>query len=208
MPSFRDTLASSIFPAVIGMLLMIFSASSQAQTVDGPVLIEALKKGGYVIFVRHAATDPTTVDKEKPAVADCSTQRNLSRQGRIDARSLGQAFDRLQIPVGQIFASPYCRTMETARLAFGKAVPAEGLIEQQPQTEITAKIAESGLRPYLMMTPATGTNTVLVSHGFNLKSITGYGPVESEASIFLANNDGSFSLIARVLISTWNTLKL
>ena len=52
---------------------------------------------------------------------DCATQRNLTDKGRAEARALGEHVKRLKIPIGEVLASPFCRTMETARLAFGKA---------------------------------------------------------------------------------------
>ena len=51
---------------------------------------------------------------------DCSRQRNLTAKGRREARSIGSALRRLDIPVGEAPASPYCRTRQTARLAFGR----------------------------------------------------------------------------------------
>ena len=181
-------------------------ALAQPAQLEGKALIDALKKGGYVLFVRHAATDMSISDKEQVVIADCTTQRNLSAQGRIEARAMGTAFDRLQIPVGQVLSAPFCRTMETARLAFARADMAEALIEQRPQNESTAKLAEAGLRPLLAKVPAAGTNTILVSHGFNLRSISGFGPNEGEAAVYQPDAKGGFNLIARVPVANWATL--
>ena len=52
---------------------------------------------------------------------DCASQRNLTDKGRGEARAIGEHVKRLGIPIGTVLASPFCRTMETARLAFGKA---------------------------------------------------------------------------------------
>ena len=181
-------------------------ALSQAAQIEGKALTDALKKGGYVVFIRHAATDMSIADKEQVVITDCSTQRNLSAQGRIDARDMGTAFDRLQIPVGQVLSAPYCRTIETARLAFARAEASEALIEQRPQNETTAKMAEAGLRPLLAKVPAVGTNTILVSHGFNLRSVSGFGPAEGEAVIYQPDAKGGFNLVARVLVARWGAL--
>ena len=53
-------------------------ALSQPTQMEGKVLTDALKKGGYVLFIRHAATDMSIGDKEQVVISDCSTQRNLS----------------------------------------------------------------------------------------------------------------------------------
>ena len=86
----------------------------------GPNLVTALQGGGYVIYFRHAETDFSQTDTDTRNLADCSTQRNLIPEGRADARAIGQAFRALRIPVGRVLASKYCRTRQTARLAFGR----------------------------------------------------------------------------------------
>ena len=181
-------------------------ALSQPTQLEGKALTDVLKKGGYVLFIRHAATDMSIGDKDPVVITDCSTQRNLSAQGRIDARTMGTAFDRLQIPVGQVLSAPYCRTMETARLAFARADASEALIEQKPQNETTAKVAEAGLRPLLAKVPTAGNNTVLVSHGFNLRSISGFDPAEGEVVVYQPDGKGGFNLVARVPVANWSAL--
>jgi hypothetical protein len=52
-------------------------------------LVRALRRGGYVIYFRHAATDPSPDDADPVVLSDCDTQRNLSAAGRTQARSLG-----------------------------------------------------------------------------------------------------------------------
>jgi broad specificity phosphatase PhoE len=68
---------------------------------------------------RHAATDFSKPDRDPVVVSDCSTQRNLSAQGRADARAIGRGVRQLALPVGKVYASAYC-TLETARLRSGE----------------------------------------------------------------------------------------
>ena len=192
--------------AVLAAVLFSSSAHAQPAMLEGRALTEALKKGGYTLFFRHTATDQSKGDQDKPVIADCRTQRNLSREGRVEARSIGQTFDQLQIPVGQILASPYCRAMETARLGFARAEPTDALVEQKPQNDATAKIAESGLRPLLAAAPIAGTNTVLVSHGFNLRVISGFALAEGETAVYRPDGKGGFDLVARVTAAKWAAL--
>src|SRR4051812_30257389 len=81
-----------------------------------PPLVERLRRGGYVLALRHAATDQSMADNTRD-LRDCSKQRNLSAAGRRQAQAIGRALRRLRIPVGTVLASPYCRTRATARLA-------------------------------------------------------------------------------------------
>lgn len=196
----------SAFVIALTLQLAAPNAVAQPAMLDGQNLTDALKKGGFNIFIRHTSTDALPADQDKPDLADCKTQRGLSRQGRIEARAIGQAVDQLQIPVGQVLASPYCRAMETARLAFARATANDALIEQKPQNDATAKVAEAGLRPLLAAVPASGTNTMLVSHGFNLRSISGFGPAEGEAAVYLPDGKGGFALVARMPVAKWASL--
>lgn len=190
----------------LGALLLSTTAQAQPALLEGRALTDALIKGGYTLFFRHTATDQSIGDQDKPVVTDCTTQRNLSREGRIEARAIGQTIDSLQIPIGRVFASPYCRAMETARLGFARAEANEALVEQKPQNDVTAKIAEAGLRPLLAAVPSPGTNTVLVSHGFNLRSIAGFSLAEGESAIYLPDGKGNFNLVARILPAKWSGL--
>ena len=67
-------------------------------------LAERLRRGGYVLAFRHAATDFSTTDTTRD-LRDCSRQRNLTAKGRRQARSIGREFRRLGIPVGRVLAS-------------------------------------------------------------------------------------------------------
>ena len=68
--------------------------------------------------MRHAGTEHVAPDPQAFDLRDCSTQRGLSEEGRAEARLIGKSFVRLGIPVGQVLSSPYCRCLETGRLAF------------------------------------------------------------------------------------------
>lgn len=83
-----------------------------------------LRQGGYVIYFRHTKTDFS----QKDTVADydnCAGQRNLTDEGRTQAKDIGVAMKVLGIPVGRVVASPYCRTRETAQLAYAVYVDAK-----------------------------------------------------------------------------------
>src|SRR2546423_4067563 len=94
---------------------------SPSDALSGPALVNALRRGGYVIYFRHTSTDFGQNDEGMTSYDDCTKQRNLTEQGRAEARAIGVAIAKLQIPIGDVLASPYCRTLETARLIFGRA---------------------------------------------------------------------------------------
>ena len=76
-----------------------------------------MQDGGKVIYLRHAATNQKEVDTGR--LGDRAGQRNLSAAGIAQARALGNAFRTLNIPMGEVLASPVFRARDTAELAFG-----------------------------------------------------------------------------------------
>ena len=82
-------------------------------------LIAELKKGGKLIFIRHAYA-PGGGDPENFNLYDCNTQRNLSQSGRDQAKKIGNFFKDNKIPIDKIFSSEWCRCKETASIAFNK----------------------------------------------------------------------------------------
>src|SRR5215471_3402934 len=94
-----------------------------AAELKGEALFAALKQGDYIIYLRHAASNTSQNDADPIDVKDCATQRNLSEDGRTMAKEIGAAFKALSIGVDKVLSSPYCRTKDTAILAFGRAEP-------------------------------------------------------------------------------------
>ncbi|MDJ0851025.1 MAG: histidine phosphatase family protein [Myxococcota bacterium] len=133
--------------------------------LEGPALLGALQKGGYVILMRHTSTEHVAPDPAFFDVADCDTQRNLSEQGRSEAKRVNEATKKLGIRIGDVLSSPYCRCLETGRLAFGRAEAAEilSVFDRLPPLEKEERGA--ALRKLLGTKPAqAGTNTVLITH--------------------------------------------
>ena len=154
-----------------------------------------------MIVFRHAFTDMTQTDRDPFVVADCSTQRNLTESGRNQARMIGAEFSRLGIPVDAVLASPYCRTRETAQLAFGTH-QAEAALQQQLSGD-TASRADA-LNRLFSSPPPAGRNTVMVTHITNL-TLVGL-PLHLEGDSFVLRPTGtSWSAIAFVEAAQWAT---
>ena len=76
---------------------------SQARTAHGPVLL-----------MRHAQTDPGVGDPPGFVLERCATQRNLSPDGREQARSFGARLAALGLRPTAIRSSRWCRCLHTA----------------------------------------------------------------------------------------------
>jgi broad specificity phosphatase PhoE len=169
------------------------------------VPVEQLREGGYVVTFRHAATDSgvdTTDD-----LSDCSRQRNLDSAGRRQSREIGRAFERLDIAVGQVMASPFCRTRDTARLAFGRVQPTRALLS----VEFFASPQEGrreGLRRLLRAEPRQGTNTVLVTHGSAILDALGEEPEEGDAVIVEpGRGKRGYAVVTTVPVDDWRSAR-
>ncbi len=95
--------------------------------LEGRELLDVLRKGGLVFLMRHMSTDSFVPEEGAQEKDACANQRNLDERGKREAKGVGQDIKRLEIPVGQVLTSPYCRCVETGMLAFGKAEEIEEL---------------------------------------------------------------------------------
>ena len=77
-----------------------------------------LRSGGVVLAFRHAMA-PGTFDPPGFVLEDCRTQRNLSDEGRAQAARIGQWFREQGLTPARVRSSPWCRCLDTARIAFG-----------------------------------------------------------------------------------------
>ena len=80
-------------------------------------LINKLKEGGKLVFIRHAYA-PGNGDPEDFDINDCKTQRNLNDKGREQARRIGSYFKENKVPIYKVISSEWCRSKETAFLGF------------------------------------------------------------------------------------------
>jgi phosphohistidine phosphatase SixA len=188
-----------------GISCLPLPAIAQETSMEPQKLVSLLREGGYVILVRHAAGDSTQKDAENLLLNDCKTQRNLSRQGRIDARGIGQSFDLLQIPVAKILSSPYCRAMDTGRFVFAQ-VERSNELNYVKDTEDDKRKGASLLTPLLSTVPVTGSNTVLITHSTNIQATLGFVPAEGEAIIFKPEGN-TYKQIGRILAQQWSEVK-
>ena len=100
------------------VLISICIISSVKADSKNNIIFE-LKKGGKLIFIRHAYA-PGGGDPENFDIDNCATQRNLNDSGRIQSKKIGDFFKKNNIPLGKVFSSEWCRCKDTASIAFKK----------------------------------------------------------------------------------------
>lgn len=184
------------------------AAASDTQTMAPDALIDALRGGGHVIFIRHATTEKDYADQIDAVMGDCSTQRVLSEAGWAEARAIGAAFERLEIPVGEVVSSQYCRGWKTADLAFGRYSQNADLNFEPAEEYSAAQVATMRDRmvPHLSRVPAEG-NTVLVGHDDPFKAATGIYP-EPMGIVFVLQPKGAdgFEILGTIAPGAWDGL--
>ncbi|MDZ4789830.1 MAG: histidine phosphatase family protein [Hyphomicrobiales bacterium] len=196
--------ASMFFTAIIMAATLSFAGGAQAQEglLTGKALVQALKAGGQNIYFRHARTDWSQRDESNEDLSDCKLQRNLSDAGRADAKLIGEGMRALDVPIGKVISSPYCRCRDHAEIAFGRVETSEEIAAflSEPDKRERRTLA---LRRMLGEAPVEG-NTVIVGHQASLRAAAGLALDEGEAIVFRPGVKGI--MIGRVKPREWTAL--
>jgi len=176
------------------------SAPDPAHALNSRPLLDALRKGGYTLYFRHTSTDFSKLDGAMRDYRDCANQRMLSDKGRDEARLIGRAIAELKIPVGEVLASPYCRTSETATLMFGRATADNAIREEAGNNYAALK------RLLAKPVGAAGVNRAIVGHGTPFRAIAGPPHLaEGEAAVLKPLGE-RYVVVARITLGDWATL--
>lgn len=164
-------------------------------------LLEQLKDGQHVLFIRHAYA-PGYGDPEGFRLDQCETQRNLNEQGRQQARGIGKWLTKEGILRAQVFSSPWCRCLETAKLlqkGEPAAIPELGSFFNQMSQ---AKTRTRELEKWLQSRQAESLNSnpkkrehlpiILVTHHVNIEAFTGKVVSVGDAVLVKLNRDGQY----------------
>jgi phosphohistidine phosphatase SixA len=210
MAAFTSTLRTSLLCLCALLMAAVVSAQTIAskessapepsQALEADAVAGALRSGGYVVYFRHTATDFSKNDAAMTSYDDCANQRLLSPQGRSQARDIGRSIARLKLPLGEVFASPLCRTMDTARLMMGRATA-------RPDMRESDGVDYPGLKQLLAAQVAAGSNRWLIGHGNPFRAVAGAPHLaEGEAAVIRPGGTG-WTVVARVLPTDWAQLK-
>ena len=166
----------------LGALHLPWALPSSAANADAAAL-QALAQGGCVVLLRHALTVPGIGDPPGMRLDDCSSQRDLSEEGRSQSRRIGQWFRRHALTPARVRSSQWCRCLNTAREAFGGASAGRALAIEpwtplnsffqghgNRHAQITEAIAEARM---LSLRKASGQFEVWVTHQVSITALTG-----------------------------------
>lgn len=172
-------------------------------------LLDELRSGGFVLYMRHGMTDPGQPDQVPIDLEDCGTQRPLTDQGRVKISLVGEAIRSAGIPYSEVLSSPLCRASESALLAFGPDFRVENQLmytahlTSEQKKPVVAKTRELVSNPVVEQSQ----NRILVAHAPNLADLMGYFPeVEGTVIVFKPLGAGEFEYVASILPEDWEWL--
>ncbi|NNJ91903.1 MAG: histidine phosphatase family protein [Gammaproteobacteria bacterium] len=158
----------------------------------------ALKSGNHFALMRHAIA-PGTGDPSYFELGKCSTQRNLSLEGRNQALEIGKRFRANGIDKMHVFSSQWCRCLETAKLLSLGAVqelPALNSFFQKYERE---ELQTQMLKEWLVKQDLTEP-LLLVTHQVNITALTKVYPASGEIVIVRQSKPGEFIAVDRIQI--------
>lgn len=188
--------ASPALPATLGQPQAL-PLVDPAKELKGKALVDALRKGGHVFYMRHALQ---IVPTPGPCVGS-----NLQPDGEVAAKAVGAAIRALKIPVGRVLSSEPCRNLDTAKLL------------DLGNVEVTIDLNPGGSPPgfdhgaartrRLAELPREGTNTILVSHVHGSRNKSEWLHLElAEIIVFKPDGKGAAEPVARIQVADWAKL--
>jgi len=186
-------------------------AMGATQTLPSDSVPAALRKGGYVIVMRHASSPQTPPEAAAANADNIQRERQLDEVGRRTAQEMGEALRRLGIAIGDVLSSPTYRALETVRLArLGEPKPRPELGDSGASMQSQADGRRGAwLRARSAEAPPPGRNTVIVTHSPNIKEAfpdLTPGLADGEALVFHPDGHGGAPLVARVKIEEWQRM--
>jgi phosphohistidine phosphatase SixA len=189
----RDALRGALRALAAGLALAV---AAPAALASADAAWEALRAGGHVLVVRHAQTVPGVGDPTGFRLDDCATQRNLSESGRAQSRAMGERLAAGGVRVDEVLSSGWCRCLDTARLAFGRATRFPALDsffdDRTNEPRQTAAVRD---RVRAWRGPGT---LALVTHQVNVTALTGEVPAMGEALVLAPGGAAGFTVVGRI----------
>jgi phosphohistidine phosphatase SixA len=150
---------------------------------------------GYVLLMRHALA-PGVGDPANFKLGDCSTQRNLSAEGREDAREIGEWLKRRDIPILRVESSRWCRARETAKfLGIGAVKANRNLDSLFEEADPIGDPRTAKIRKRIINHRQTKGLLVMVGHFVNISALTGVGVESGEGVLVRANARGEIKVV-------------
>jgi phosphohistidine phosphatase SixA len=164
------------------LFITLMLANGAANAADESAAWNALRADGYVALIRHASAPGPAGDPADYKLDDCATQRNLSEQGRAEARALGERFRTQGVKVGKVVSSEWCRCKQTAELMNIGPIEVAPTFNNAFVLNVMRDELTAGARATIGAWRGPGT-MVVVTHGQNITAMLGVHPREGEVIV-------------------------
>ena len=177
-------------------LIIFISLTSSVKADLNKKLLNQLKDGGKLIFIRHAYA-PGSGDPNNFNLNDCSTQRNLSEEGKKQAEYIGEFFSNNEISIDKVLSSEWCRCKETAQIAF-KNFSTNSFLNSFYSSKFAKNKDKqiNALYDYIKKLK-NNKNLVFVTHYVLISEVLNYGPSSGEIVV----SDKNFNIIGSIEIN-------
>ncbi len=180
-------------------LALLFFLTSSPQVAQGQDLkiwdsLQGSNPKGYVLLMRHALA-PGVGDPDNFSVNDCSTQRNLSPEGKQDARDIGAWLKRQKVKIYRVESSRWCRARDTAQLLnIGKVRSNRNLDSLFQHSDPNGHPQTAAIRKRIIDHREKRGLLVFVGHYVNVMALTGVALDSGEGVLVRASADGKIEV--------------
>ena len=179
--------------------VLILAFSVEGTLAEDDLVWGALKQGSKVVLLRHTHVQIREgIGRLVPG--NCAEEVNLTPRGAAHATRIGEAFRVRGIAVGEVLTSPYCRCLDTGRLAFGRATPVDYLKPPGVLTEAQAKSNEKRLVDEIRQHRGP-SNLVMITHDLNIANIVLEDTVPMGEFFVLQPHGTDFDVVGKILIN-------
>jgi phosphohistidine phosphatase SixA len=176
--------------------LAYFYPAGGSAAEDQTSLWQAVRSGDALVLMRHAIA-PGTGDPETFTIGKCQTQRNLSEDGRRQARAIGDRFRANGIHQANVFSSQWCRCLETAELLGLGPVEELRVLNSFFQNYERRDTQTAGLKSWIAL-QNLDQPTVLVTHQVNITGLTQIYPGSGEMIVVKRSESGALAVLGRI----------
>ena len=185
----------NLFALVLSLISSLTAQSSFANELLIWDQLQGKAPKGYVLLFRHSLA-PGVGDPANFKLNDCSTQRNLSAEGREDAKEIGKWLQRREVKIARVESSRWCRAKETAQLLnLGKVRLNPNLDSLFQEADATKHPQTSKVRQQIINHRNKTGLLVLVGHYVNIAALTGVGVDSGEGILVRADNKGVIKVV-------------
>ena len=177
-------------------IIILISLATPIKADLNKNLLNQLDEGEKLIFIRHAYA-PGSGDPNDFNLNDCSTQRNLSNEGRLQSEYIGDFFKKNKIKIEKVLSSEWCRCKETAKIAFKNFSTNSFLNSFYSSKHAKNKDKQIKMLNNYVKKFKSDKNLILVTHYVLISEVLNYAPSSGEIVV----SDKNFNMIGTIEIN-------